>query len=191
VPEMEAIGRIEVLARCWYVLDPGLGGGNSVSDHDHPTVTGRNIPLDNPDLPELLRFFHGHLGPYAVLGYRIGQRAMSVLGAGKYFGMRVTVIGPKTTPYTCLIDGLQVSTGCTMGKGNIVAQSTDPRPGALFDLRFDFRDQRLSVTVPDTVGKTVAGWLQAGLAEDELFAKTRDHPAEELWQETLGERSHS
>ena len=156
-------------------------------DHDHPTVTGWNLPLDHPDLLELLRFFHGHVGPYAVLGYRIGQRAMSVLGAEKYFGMQVTVTGPKTTPYTCLIDGLQVSTGCTTGKGNIAVAADDPPPGLLFAIQFGFGNRRLSVRVPESVKGTFAGWLQAGLREEELFAKTRDHPAEELWEEHLSD----
>jgi len=153
-----------------------------VPDHNHPAVTGHNIPLDHPDVPELLRFFHGHIGPYAVLGYRIGQRAMSALGAGKYFGMQVTVTGPKTTPYTCLIDGLQVSTGCTTGKGNITLAADDPPPGLLFAIEFAVGDRLLLVRVPESVKGTFAGWLQAGLSEEELFAKTRDHPAEKLWE---------
>jgi hypothetical protein len=156
-----------------------------VSDHSHPAVSGRNIPLDAPELPDLLRFFHGHIGPYAVLGYRIGQRSMDVLGAAKYFDMHVEVTGPKTTPYTCLIDGLQVSTGCTLGKGNIVVTADDPPPGAMFRLEFACGERRLIITVPETAGRLFAGWLQAGLGEMELFANTRDHPAEELWTEKL------
>ncbi len=158
-----------------------------MSGRSHPAVTGHNIPLDHPDLPGLLRFFHGHIGPYAVLGYRIGQRAMEALGAGKYFDMRIGVTGPKTTPYTCLIDGLQVSTGCTLGKGNVGVAPGDPPPGALFRVEFAFQRRRLVVTVPETVKGVFAGWLQARLSEEELFAKTRDHPAEELWEETLGD----
>jgi hypothetical protein len=158
-----------------------------VPEHSHPAVTGRNIPLDHPDLPGLLRFFHGHIGPYAVLGYRIGQRAMDVLEAGKYFDMHVTVTGPKTTPYTCLIDGLQVSTGCTLGKGNIAVVPGDPPPGTMFHVEFALQHHRLIVTVPEAVKETFAGWLQARLSEEELFAKTRDCPAEQLWKETLGD----
>lgn len=158
-----------------------------MSDHSHPAVTGHNIPLDHPDLPDLLRFFHGHIGPYAVLGYRIGQRAMDALGAGKYFDMDIEVTGPKTTPYTCLIDGLQVSTGCTLGKGNIALRPDDPPPDALFRLEFTFHNRRLIVTVPVTVKRLFAAWLQAKLPEAELLAKTRDHPADELWTEQLSE----
>ncbi len=158
-----------------------------MSDHSHPTVTGHNLPLDHPDLPDLLRFFHGHIGPYAVLGYRIGQRAMDVLGAGKHFDMHVTVASPKTTPYTCLIDGLQVSTGCTLGKGNIAPTSDAPPPNALFRVEFEFEERRLVITVPEEAKQIFAGWLQAKLTEEELFAKTRDHPTEELWEEQLSE----
>jgi hypothetical protein len=157
-----------------------------VSDHDHPVVTGRSLALDHPDLPELLRFFHGHIGPYAVLGYRIGRRALGLLEAEKYFGMQVTVTAPKRTPYTCLIDGLQVSTGCTTGKGNIAVRPSEPPAGVLFSLQFVAGERRLSVTVPEQVRELLAGWLQAKLTEDELFAKVRDCPANGLWEEVIG-----
>lgn len=158
-----------------------------MSDHSHPAVSGRNIPLDAPELPDLLRFFHGHIGPYAVLGYRIGQRAMDALAAGKYFDMDIEVTGLKTTPYTCLIDGLQVSTGCTLGKGNIAVAPDEPPPDVLFRLEFSFHDRRLTVTVPETVKRLFAAWLRAKLSETDLFAKTQYHPAEELWTEQLSE----
>lgn len=63
--------------------------------------------------------FHGHLGPYLVLGLLAGELALKKLGAGKYFGLEVKVYGAVQKPKSCLIDGLQLSTGATFGKGNI------------------------------------------------------------------------
>lgn len=63
--------------------------------------------------------FHGHLGPYLVLGLLAGEFALKKLGSGKYFGLKVKVRGALKKPKSCLIDGLQLSTGATYGKGNI------------------------------------------------------------------------
>ncbi|MFA5410637.1 MAG: formylmethanofuran dehydrogenase subunit E family protein [Candidatus Omnitrophota bacterium] len=63
--------------------------------------------------------FHGHLGPYLVLGIRAGELALKKLNCKKYFGLEVKVWGAGEKPKSCLIDGLQLSTGATYGKGNI------------------------------------------------------------------------
>jgi len=63
--------------------------------------------------------FHGHLGPYLILGILAGEVAIKKLECKKYFGLRVKVLGVTNKPKSCLIDGLQLSTGATYGKGNI------------------------------------------------------------------------
>ena len=63
--------------------------------------------------------FHGHLGPYLVLGLMAGDLALKRLKANKYFGITVKVWGADKKPKSCFIDGLQLSTGATYGKGNI------------------------------------------------------------------------
>ena len=63
--------------------------------------------------------FHGHLGPYLVLGIIAGETALKVLKCKKYFNLSVRVWGAGKKPKSCLIDGLQLSTGATYGKGNI------------------------------------------------------------------------
>lgn len=69
-------------------------------------------------LAEAVRF-HGHLGPYLVLGLLAGDLALKKLKSKKYFGVRIKVWGASEKPKSCLIDGLQLSTGATYGKGNI------------------------------------------------------------------------
>ncbi len=63
--------------------------------------------------------FHGHLGPYLVLGILAGEAALKNLKCKKYFGLQAKVRGAQKKPKSCLIDGLQLSTGATYGKGNI------------------------------------------------------------------------
>lgn len=68
----------------------------------------------NPDL-EALRRFHGHLGPYVVIGYRMG------LAARERFPDKIfaEVWSGTTRPLSCILDGIQFSSCCTLGKGNI------------------------------------------------------------------------
>ncbi|MCS7253645.1 MAG: formylmethanofuran dehydrogenase subunit E family protein [Armatimonadota bacterium] len=68
---------------------------------------------------ELARSFHGHLGPFLALGMLIGVRALEFLRARKYFGVKVVVRCPPNPPQSCIVDGLQLSTGATYGKRNI------------------------------------------------------------------------
>ena len=71
--------------------------------------------------PELLAAaarFHGHLGPWLVLGLKAGGYARKKLAASP-FELSARVFCPADTPYTCFVDGVQFSSGCTMGKGNI------------------------------------------------------------------------
>lgn len=63
--------------------------------------------------------FHGHLGPYLVLGILAGELALEKLKCKKYFGLEIKIWGAAKKPKSCLIDGLQLSTGATYGKGNI------------------------------------------------------------------------
>ena len=73
-------------------------------------------------IPERLRYnaevFHGHLGPFLVLGLKAGLVANKILGRNP-FETRAIVETELKPPCSCFIDGIQFSTGCTMGKANI------------------------------------------------------------------------
>lgn len=75
-------------------------------------------------LDEAIRF-HGHLGPFLVLGLKAGLYANDALGKD-CFRIRVLVETKLSPPYSCLIDGIQIATGCTMGKRNIEARDGNP-----------------------------------------------------------------
>jgi formylmethanofuran dehydrogenase subunit E len=62
--------------------------------------------------------FHGHLGPFLVLGLKAGILANSLLGKDYFKTTAIVVTNPKP-PSSCFVDGIQFVTGCTMGKGNV------------------------------------------------------------------------
>jgi len=73
--------------------------------------------------PPWLRYaaqFHGHLGPWATAGTRLGMAARRAVAARGYFDIRVVCRGPfQRPPRSCFLDGLQVATGATWGKRNL------------------------------------------------------------------------
>jgi formylmethanofuran dehydrogenase subunit E len=65
--------------------------------------------------------FHGHQCWASAVGVRIGQAAMETLGVGRSGASQLFAaveIGEKHGAM-CFADGIQFSTGCTFGKGNI------------------------------------------------------------------------
>jgi formylmethanofuran dehydrogenase subunit E len=67
---------------------------------------------------EDLAAFHGHLGPYIVLGYRIGRYVKQNFCRDP-FQMKAAVFCKGVPPQSCLADGIQIGSGCTLGKRNI------------------------------------------------------------------------
>lgn len=74
------------------------------------------------DLREMIArgtLLHGHLGPFLVAGIRMGLLALRELGSSGYFRLRAESQAGRTTPLSCLNDGVQIGSGCTTGKGNL------------------------------------------------------------------------
>ncbi len=63
--------------------------------------------------------FHGHLGPNLIIGMKMGNHAITALQPENCFKLQTEVHCPARPPVSCVIDGLQLSTGCTMGKKSI------------------------------------------------------------------------
>ncbi|MDD1765323.1 MAG: formylmethanofuran dehydrogenase subunit E family protein [Methanomassiliicoccales archaeon] len=76
-----------------------------------------------------LKRFHGHLGPYVVIGYKMGQigreRIPNRISAVVFTGSK--------RPLSCTIDGIQFSSSCTLGKNNIVVREENQVKAEFFD----------------------------------------------------------
>jgi formylmethanofuran dehydrogenase subunit E len=63
---------------------------------------------------------HGHLGPMLSFGTRMGMAALHAVDAKGYFDVEITCEGPFVKPpESCFLDGIQISTGATLGKRNL------------------------------------------------------------------------
>jgi formylmethanofuran dehydrogenase subunit E len=85
---------------------------------------------DNPLLAAGGRF-HGHIGPFLAIGLRMGLAANERLGRDP-MGMKAVVAVEGRPPRSCVLDGIQYSTGCTMGKGNISIEHDSAIVSAIF-----------------------------------------------------------
>ncbi len=68
--------------------------------------------------------FHGHLGPFLALGVRMGLIGVRELGVkGNAEKLRVTAMLKYSVPFSCIIDGIQVATRCTIGNKKLRLRS--------------------------------------------------------------------
>lgn len=75
---------------------------------------------------------HRHLGVYSILGVKMGILARELLNTGMD-SIRVVAYTGLEPPLSCMVDGLQVATGASLGRGAItIAEDTPPRTEALF-----------------------------------------------------------
>lgn len=143
--------------------------------------------------------FHGHLGPWVTVGAMIGRDAVQRLHTPGHWTIDVICWMPpekQRTPFSCILDGLQVTSGATMGKRNlrfdydprivrdgqpvvyVIRQPTEGHPRA--GLVYRLTDKLISILAnisPDrleAISRDIAGH-----AVDELFT-TRPMTADEL-----------
>jgi formylmethanofuran dehydrogenase subunit E len=95
-----------------------------ISAHDDETsAAGSNIwnqAQEPTNWWNEIKQAHGHVGPWNVLGWRMGKSALRELGAawGQH-ELDVICYVPLKTPYSCLADGLVVGTGNSIGRLDI------------------------------------------------------------------------
>jgi formylmethanofuran dehydrogenase subunit E len=87
--------------------------------------------------------FHGHLGPFLVLGYRMGVAAIRELKPRGIHDISGEVWTRPTPPESCMLDGIQISSGCTLGKGNLRVRNSS-------SIRAAFRRNDHTVTLRPT-----------------------------------------
>ena len=69
--------------------------------------------------------FHGHPGVFLAIGIRMGLLALKYLNSKGFFELDAFIQTRERSPYRCLLDGIQFSTGCTIGKGNLSVKYSD------------------------------------------------------------------
>lgn len=100
--------------------------------------------------------FHGHVGPYVVLGFRAGELARELLESPGYFDLKARATCPLETPTSCFLDGLQLGSGCTVGKRNLEVAG-GKRIGSLFQTK---SGRSVRITLKEELPERIRAWIQ-------------------------------
>ena len=120
--------------------------------------------------------FHGHGGPFLVVGLRMGLRAMRDLDACGWFDLRCRAHLRRSPPDSCVLDGIQVATGCTMGKMNmevsegegVSAEFEGGRGATMIELRREVEEEmRRSLGEGEEADRLLKRLIEA--RDDDLF----------------------
>ncbi len=123
-------------------------------------------PFIDSELLEAKKF-HGHLGPYLVIGMRMGHFISSVFGEEPFSYRIHATVGWKPPP-SCVIDGLQITTSCTVGNSMIVMED-------LGDIKVlaENDDQKLDILLRESVRDRI---------DRETTRENEESFAVELWK---------
>ena len=109
---------------------------------------------------------HGHIGPFLVIGVRMGmiaKKALSISDDQREF-LKASVKVPLLPPFSCLIDGIQASTSCTVGNQRLTIKNSE-------EICVNFAKQNAGRTVKITLKPKVAEELKKKLAKGSLTEK--------------------
>ncbi len=119
--------------------------------------------------------FHGHLGPFLVLGVKAGLLANSLLGKDCFKTTAIVATDPSP-PNSCFVDGVQFVTGCTMGKGNIKL-----RRGKNTSVLFQKEGRKLRLKLKHKVLESIKE-VSSEEESKKLSLKLLNSPASELFE---------
>jgi len=92
---------------------------------------------------------HGHFGPFLALGVRMGLFGLRELSVQQgHTRLTATVMLEYVVPFSCILDGIQISTRCTVGNARLVWKESK-EIGAIFQLSSS--QQRVEVWVSPAV----------------------------------------
>ena len=103
--------------------------------------------------------FHRHLGVFSIVGAKMGIKARELFGVGAD-QLEVTTYAGTKPPYSCLNDGIQVSTGATLGMGTIhLAKGRKTEPAAVFT----YNDRSFRISLKKEYLKQVDADIKEGI----------------------------
>lgn len=102
---------------------------------------------------------HGHVGIYSIIGAKMGIRAMEFFNVGVN-NLVVESFAGNNPPLSCLNDGIQISTGSTIGQGLItIADTVSSIPSATFE----FNGQKIRISVNREIAEQLRKEIRFGV----------------------------
>ena len=106
---------------------------------------------------------HGHLGPFLVIGVRMGAIARRALSTpdDQCACLKANVKVPLFPPFSCLLDGIQAATNCTVGNQRLIIENSE-------DICANFTEPSANKTVKITLKSRMAEELKKKREERSL-----------------------
>jgi pyrimidine-specific ribonucleoside hydrolase len=99
---------------------------------------------------------HRHLGGYSIIGAKMGIRAREILNA-PFDELSVISFAGIEPPLSCMNDGLQVSTGASLGRGTITVAEGKNEPSA----EFRHRNKTVRLTIKKEIIERISRDIKA------------------------------
>lgn len=124
---------------------------------------------------------HGHLGPFLVIGVRMGDMAKRYLDVDDKSSriLQASIKTPLFTPFSCVIDGIQAATSCTIGNQKLKIKNSTREITARFKLQSSEKTMKISVN--PTVVETLIEEMSKGASAERLAAKISHVQEEQLF----------
>jgi formylmethanofuran dehydrogenase subunit E len=134
-----------------------------------------------PLLTENAVKLHGHLGPFLIIGVRMGNTAKKCLGLTDNSSNRLhaSIKTPLSTPFSCVIDGIQATTSCTIGNQRLEIQDSVKEIVGCFQLKNPNRTLKISVN-PE-VAETLIKELSRGDDAERLALRIAQMEEQQLF----------
>ena len=124
---------------------------------------------------------HGHLGPFLVIGVRMGEIAKRHLKVDEENSreLHANIRIPLSTPFSCVIDGIQATTSCTVGNQKLKIEKSMKEITARFKLQSS--DKTVKVSVNPKLVKNLTEEMSRGTDSEQLAAKIAHLKEEQLF----------
>jgi len=119
---------------------------------------------------------HGHTGIYSIIGAKMGIRAMEYYNVGVN-NISVTSFAGDKPPLSCFNDGVQISSGATIGQGLItISDSISNIPSAIFE----FNNRKREISVKKEIALQMQNEIKHGVKTYGLLTDKYWHYIEKL-----------
>lgn len=124
---------------------------------------------------------HGHIGPFLIIGVRMGIIAKEVfnIASKKQSGLRANAQIPIFPPFSCILDGIQSTTTCTVGNGRLTIENSAEEMSVNFEMQNS--NKKLNVSVCPKMKKELKKKAAESLLSENFAWKFASMPDEHLF----------
>jgi formylmethanofuran dehydrogenase subunit E len=125
---------------------------------------------------------HGHLGPFLVIGVRMGMIANRTLNPthNRSNALQATVRLALRTPYSCILDGIQSTTKCTIGNQRL--KTIDSPEEMTAEFKMHGSDKSLIITASPKIIGEIENEFSGGATNERLATKIATASEDQLFE---------